>query len=157
MPRWRALRVMARSRLLVITSRSEGGANVLSEALASGVPVLSSRIPGSTGVLGGDYPGLFAVGDTHGLAALFERAETDAEFRGTLDELVPAPGPPGGARARDARPGGNSCATACVRATGRPRVRGAGAAAGPDPRGLITAGAGPPVQWAVRCPSWPSC
>jgi putative glycosyltransferase (TIGR04348 family) len=84
MPRWRALRVMARSRLLVITSRSEGGANVLSEALASGVPVLSSRIPGSTGVLGGDYPGLFAVGDTHGLAALFERAETDAEFRGTL-------------------------------------------------------------------------
>jgi glycosyltransferase involved in cell wall biosynthesis len=84
MPHWRALRVMARSRLLVITSRSEGGANVLSEALASGVPVLSSRIPGSTGLLGGDYPGLFAVGDTHGLAALFERAETDAEFRGTL-------------------------------------------------------------------------
>ncbi|PYQ42956.1 MAG: TIGR04348 family glycosyltransferase [Acidobacteria bacterium] len=84
MPRWRALRMMARSRLLVITSRSEGGANVLSEALASGVPVLSSRIPGSTGLLGGDYPGLFAVGDTHGLAALFERAETDAEFRGAL-------------------------------------------------------------------------
>jgi glycosyltransferase involved in cell wall biosynthesis len=84
MPRWRALRVMARSRLLVITSRSEGGANVLSEALASGVPVLSSRIPGSTGLLGGDYPGLFAVGDTHGLAALFERAEADAEFRGDL-------------------------------------------------------------------------
>jgi putative glycosyltransferase (TIGR04348 family) len=84
MPRWRALRVMARSRLLVITSRSEGGANVLSEALASGVPVLSSRIPGSTGVLGGDYPGLFAVGDTQGLAALFERVEGDAEFRGAL-------------------------------------------------------------------------
>ena len=84
MPRWRALRVMARSRLLVITSRSEGGANVLSEALASGVPVLSSRIPGSTGILGGEYPGLFAVGDTHGLAALFERAEADAEFRGAL-------------------------------------------------------------------------
>jgi putative glycosyltransferase (TIGR04348 family) len=84
MPRWRALRVMARSRLVVITSRSEGGANVLSEALASGVPVLSSRIPGSTGLLGGDYPGLFAVGDTQGLAALFERVEGDAEFRGAL-------------------------------------------------------------------------
>ena len=84
MPRWRALRVMARSRLLVITSRSEGGANVLSEALASGVPVLASRIPGSTGLLGSDYPGLFAVGDTQGLAELFERAESDAEFRGTL-------------------------------------------------------------------------
>jgi putative glycosyltransferase (TIGR04348 family) len=84
MPRWRALRVLARSRLLVITSRSEGGANVLSEAIASGVPVLSSRIPGSTGVLGGDYPGLFTVGDTYGLAALLERAEADGEFRGGL-------------------------------------------------------------------------
>jgi len=84
MPRWRALRVLARSRLLVITSRSEGGANVLSEAIASGVPVISSRIPGSTGLLGADYPGLFAVGDTHGLAALLARAETDREFHGTL-------------------------------------------------------------------------
>jgi len=84
LPRWQALRVMARSRALVITSRSEGGANVLSEALASGVPVLSSRIPGSTGLLGGDYPGLFAVGDTHGLGSLLERAEKDGEFRTTL-------------------------------------------------------------------------
>jgi putative glycosyltransferase (TIGR04348 family) len=84
MPRWRALRVLARSRLLVITSRSEGGANVLSEALASGVPVVCSRIPGSTGILGGDYPGLFAVGDTHGLAAMLERAEKDQDFRGAL-------------------------------------------------------------------------
>jgi putative glycosyltransferase (TIGR04348 family) len=84
LPRWRARRVLARSRALVITSRSEGGANVLSEALASGVPVLSSRIPGSTGILGVDYPGLFAVGDTHGLAALLQRAETDHEFRATL-------------------------------------------------------------------------
>ncbi|HUG53830.1 MAG TPA: selenoneine biosynthesis selenosugar synthase SenB [Vicinamibacteria bacterium] len=80
LPRWRARRVLARSRALVITSRSEGGANVLSEALASGVPVLSSRIPGSTGILGTDYPGLFAVGDTHGLAALLQRAEGDGEF-----------------------------------------------------------------------------
>ena len=84
MPHWRAVRVLTRSRLAVITSRSEGGANVLSEALASGVPVVCSKIPGSTGVLGSDYPGLFAVGDTHGLAALLERAETDGEFRGTL-------------------------------------------------------------------------
>jgi putative glycosyltransferase (TIGR04348 family) len=84
MPHWRAVRVLTRSRLAVITSRSEGGANVLSEALASGVPVVCSRIPGSTGVLGADYPGLFAVGDTHGLAALLERTETDGEFRGAL-------------------------------------------------------------------------
>jgi putative glycosyltransferase (TIGR04348 family) len=84
MPHWRARRVLARSRLLVITSRSEGGANVLSEAIAAGVPVLSSRIPGSTGVLGSDYPGLFSMGDTQGLAALFDRAEVDRDFYGAL-------------------------------------------------------------------------
>jgi putative glycosyltransferase (TIGR04348 family) len=82
MPHWRARRVLARSRLL--TSRSEGGANVLSEAIAAGIPVVSSRIPGSTGVLGSDYPGLFAMGDTQGLAALLRRAETDPEFYGSL-------------------------------------------------------------------------
>lgn len=81
LPRWRALRVLARSRLFVMTSRSEGGANVLSEALASGVPVLCSRIPGATGIVGDDYPGLFSVGDTQALAGLLERAEKDGEFR----------------------------------------------------------------------------
>jgi putative glycosyltransferase (TIGR04348 family) len=84
MPHWRARRVLARARLGVITSRSEGGANVLSEAIAAGIPVISSRIPGSTGVLGADYPGLFSVGDTQGLAALLQRAETDREFYGAL-------------------------------------------------------------------------
>ena len=84
MPHWRARRVLARSRLAVITSRSEGGANVLSEAIAAGIPVVSSHIPGSTGVLGSDYPGLFSVGDTQGLAALLHRAETDRDFYGAL-------------------------------------------------------------------------
>src|SRR5204862_7278686 len=81
---WRARRVLARSRLALLTSRSEGGANVLSEAIAAGIPVVASRIPGSTGVLGSDYPGLFDMGDTQGLAALLHRAETDREFYGSL-------------------------------------------------------------------------
>ena len=80
LPRARALRLLARCRLLILTSRLEGGANVLSEALACGVPVLSSRIAGSVGLLGAGYPGFFAVGDTDGLAALLWRAETDARF-----------------------------------------------------------------------------
>lgn len=79
-PRPRALRTLARSRLLVLTSRLEGGANVVSEALAASVPVLSSRIAGSIGILGADYPGYFRVGDTAALAALLERAETDSSF-----------------------------------------------------------------------------
>jgi putative glycosyltransferase (TIGR04348 family) len=77
LPRWKALRVLARCRLLVLTSQLEGGANVISEALAVAVPVLSSRIAGSVGLLGPDYPGYFPVGDTEALAGLLSRAETD--------------------------------------------------------------------------------
>lgn len=76
-PREEALRVLAASRLLVLTSELEGGANVVSEALAAGVPVLSSRIDGSVGLLGPDYPGYFPVGDAAALARLLRRAETD--------------------------------------------------------------------------------
>lgn len=83
-PRWRALRLLARSRLLVLTSRMEGGANVVSEALAASVPVLSSRISGSLGILGADYPGYFPVGDTRALAKLLDRAETDRAFYASL-------------------------------------------------------------------------
>jgi putative glycosyltransferase (TIGR04348 family) len=75
-----ATRLLARCRLLLVTSRLEGGANVVSEALACRVPVLSSRIDGSIGMLGADYPGFFDVGDTAGLAALLARAEADAHF-----------------------------------------------------------------------------
>jgi putative glycosyltransferase (TIGR04348 family) len=80
LPRPRALRVLARCRLLALTSRLEGGANAVSEAVAAGVPVLSSRIAGSVGLLGADYPGYFPAGDTAALAALLSRAETDAAF-----------------------------------------------------------------------------
>jgi len=76
----RARRLLARCRLLVLTSRLEGGANVVSEALACRVPVVSSRIDGSVGILGASYPGFFEVGDTRGLAALLEKAETDPRF-----------------------------------------------------------------------------
>jgi putative glycosyltransferase (TIGR04348 family) len=79
-PRWQALRTLARCRLLSLTSELEGGANVISEALAVSVPVVSSRIAGSVGLLGPDYPGYFPFGDTEALAALLRRAETDAPF-----------------------------------------------------------------------------
>jgi putative glycosyltransferase (TIGR04348 family) len=84
LPRPHALRTLARCRLLALTSQLEGGANVVSEAIAAGVPVLSSHIAGSVGILGADYPGYFPVGDTEALAALLSRAETDARFYGTL-------------------------------------------------------------------------
>ena len=80
LPHWKSMRLLARSRLLSLTSESEGGANVVSEAIACSVPVISSRISGSIGLLRDDYPGYFTVGDTQELAALLERAETDASF-----------------------------------------------------------------------------
>jgi putative glycosyltransferase (TIGR04348 family) len=83
-PRWKALRELGRCRLLVLTSELEGGANVISEALAASVPVLSSRIAGSVGLLGEDYPGYFPFGDTEALARLLQRAEADASFYRTL-------------------------------------------------------------------------
>jgi glycosyltransferase involved in cell wall biosynthesis len=48
------------------------------------VPVLATRIPGSVGILGPEYPGYFPVGDTEALAALLWRAETDRDFRAAL-------------------------------------------------------------------------
>ena len=86
LPRWRTRRVMARSQLMVLTSRLEGGANVISEALVDSVPVIASRIPGSVGILGPEYPGYFPRGDTRELARLIVRAETDAAFLNELRE-----------------------------------------------------------------------
>jgi len=73
-------RLIVQSKLLVLSSRMEGGANVISEAVVDGTPVLASRIPGSIGLLGADYPGYFPVGNTQKLAELLERAESDAAF-----------------------------------------------------------------------------
>ena len=79
-PGWRARQLTARSRLLVVSSKMEGGANVVSEALAVDVPVLSTAISGSIGLLGEDYPGYFPIGDTAELARLLERCEGDSAF-----------------------------------------------------------------------------
>jgi putative glycosyltransferase (TIGR04348 family) len=75
-----AKRLIARSRLLVVSSKSEGGANVVSEALASRVPVISSSHRAALGLFGRDYPGLYPVGDTTSLARLLRRAEADPPF-----------------------------------------------------------------------------
>jgi glycosyltransferase involved in cell wall biosynthesis len=68
---------LARASLMVLSSVMEGGANVASEALVAGVPILASGIAGSIGLLGRDYPGYFPVGDTQALSTLLHRAETD--------------------------------------------------------------------------------
>jgi putative glycosyltransferase (TIGR04348 family) len=80
----RARRILAGSHLLAMTSRMEGSSNVLSEALASDVPVVASKIPGLMGTLGNTYPGFFPVGDTRWLTALLAKAEADGKFYALL-------------------------------------------------------------------------
>jgi len=75
---------LKRSRLMAITSRMEGGANVIIEAVTSGVPVLASDIPGNRGMLGEKYAGYFLPGDSLKLAQLIERAAGDPKFYGRL-------------------------------------------------------------------------
>lgn len=81
-------RLLARSQAMVISSSSEGGANVVSEAAVAGVPILASRMDGNVGLLGPDYPGYFPVGDTRALARLLRRIESDPRFVRQLARAV---------------------------------------------------------------------
>ncbi len=69
-----------RAHALVIASKMEGGANVIVEAITSGVPVIASDISGNRGMLGDDYPGYFPLGDAAACAKLMQRIETDSAF-----------------------------------------------------------------------------
>ncbi|HSF15552.1 MAG TPA: selenoneine biosynthesis selenosugar synthase SenB [Vicinamibacteria bacterium] len=77
--------LIARSHLMLLTSRFEGGANALSEALAADVPIVAPRAPGVEGLLGASYPGLFASGQIDELVRLLVSAEQDAGFRTALE------------------------------------------------------------------------
>lgn len=83
-PRATVRRIMARSRLMVMSSRMEGGANAVSEACVAGLPVIASDIPGNVGLLGGDYPGYYPVEDTAALRAALLRAENDPAWLADL-------------------------------------------------------------------------
>ena len=69
---------------LVHTSRMEGGAHVVMEAVCSGTPVLATRISGNVGMLGSGYAGYVEPGDAEGLATLVERCRDQPAI---LDEL----------------------------------------------------------------------
>ena len=88
-PRWKWLgarshretrRLIAGCRLLVQSSRVEGGANTIVEAVSARVPVLASRISGNIGMLGEDYSGYYPLADSAALATLMRRAETQPDF-----------------------------------------------------------------------------
>ena len=80
LPRSKARQVLRQSDLLIQSSRMEGGANVLSEAIACGVPIVASRVSGNVGILGRAYPGLYRAGDTRALARMIERSYASPEY-----------------------------------------------------------------------------
>lgn len=85
-----ALGLLARSHVLACTSAMEGGANVVGEAIAIGVPVVGTDIEGNTGLLGADYPGLVPVGDDAALGRLLTTLADDDEALERLRTLVVA-------------------------------------------------------------------
>ncbi|WUR15220.1 selenoneine biosynthesis selenosugar synthase SenB [[Empedobacter] haloabium] len=84
LPRAQARQRLRRCHAMAICSRMEGGANVIIEAVTSGVPVLASDISGNRGMLGDDYAGYFRAGDAAALARLIDRSILDAAFYATL-------------------------------------------------------------------------
>ena len=72
------------SKLLALPSRMEGGANVISEAITAGLPVVASNIDGSIGLLGEEYPGYYPVENSDQLRELLLRCEKDNKFYSTL-------------------------------------------------------------------------
>lgn len=76
----RVRQILEHSQLCIHSSRMEGGANAVSEAIAAGIPIIASRVPGNVGLLGENYPGYFEVGNTRELARLMYRTETDEAF-----------------------------------------------------------------------------
>lgn len=90
LPHHQTLRRIQAAHVLVQTSRMEGGAHVVTEALRSGTPVLASRIDGNLGLLGRDYTGVFEVGDDVALAAWLERCRDNAAVLPALQQQTAA-------------------------------------------------------------------
>jgi glycosyltransferase involved in cell wall biosynthesis len=87
-PRAAVRALLLRSHAMVLSSLSEGGANIISEAIVAGVPILASRMDGNVGLLGADYRAYFPVGDTEALARLLLRIESDRGFVAALHRAI---------------------------------------------------------------------
>jgi glycosyltransferase involved in cell wall biosynthesis len=83
------MRSMTHVHCLIQPSVSEGGALVISEAVACRLPVIASNIPAHRAQLGEDYPGLFAVGDADQLAQQLTRFVADTSFSEVLRSCQP--------------------------------------------------------------------
>ncbi|MGB5457528.1 MAG: selenoneine biosynthesis selenosugar synthase SenB [Gammaproteobacteria bacterium] len=85
--------IYRRTHLLVLPSRMEGGANVVSEAIVAGVPVIASDIEGSIGLLGNDYAGYYPLENEEALSMLLLKAESDSAYYKKLEQACIAKQP----------------------------------------------------------------
>lgn len=85
-PHGKIRRAYSSCHLMVLPSIMEGGANVISEAIVAGLPVIASDIDGSVGLLGEDYAGYYPVQDTRSLRELLLKAETEPGYLQTLEK-----------------------------------------------------------------------
>jgi glycosyltransferase involved in cell wall biosynthesis len=90
LPHAAARQRLKRCNAMAISSRMEGGANVIIEAVTSGVPVLASDISGNRGMLGEDYAGYFPPGDADALARRIDRAAREPRYLARLARQVAA-------------------------------------------------------------------
>jgi putative glycosyltransferase (TIGR04348 family) len=86
-------RRIQRAHVLVHTSRMEGGAHVVMEAVRSNTPVLASRIDGNVGMLGSDYAGYFDWGNAQQLVDLLRRCHFEPAFYAQLQAQCAARAP----------------------------------------------------------------
>ncbi len=83
-PHWKINQLYANADLMVLSSKMEGGANVISEACTAGLPIIATDIDGSIGLLGKKYPGYYSYGNTSSLRKLLIKSETERIFLTTL-------------------------------------------------------------------------
>ncbi|MEM8844993.1 MAG: selenoneine biosynthesis selenosugar synthase SenB [Pseudomonadota bacterium] len=77
---------MRRSQILILSSIMEGGANIISEALAVELPVIASKIEGTVGLLGKNYPGYFETENTTDLLKYLIKVENDTTYLNKLKQ-----------------------------------------------------------------------
>lgn len=83
---WEVRKEFTKTQLMLISSLNEGGANVVSEALVAGVPIIASRISGNIGLLGEKYPGYFTAGNAVSLRRILLKCEQEPIFMAKLRE-----------------------------------------------------------------------
>ncbi|MEM7400465.1 MAG: glycosyltransferase, partial [Pseudomonadota bacterium] len=89
-PHWKINQLYASADIMVLSSKMEGGANVISEACAAGMPVIASKIDGTIGLLGKTYPGYYPYADTTALKNALLKAESDTKYLKDLTQSCKA-------------------------------------------------------------------